>query len=276
MSQIKIANLSNNVSMEYIDIGKGEKTYLLLHGLGSSLKAFNKLIPELKEHARVLAVNYPQDVEVYSLRIYADMIAEFIQSEKIESLAIIGHSMGSQIAVHLTLKHPKLVNKLVLIAPAGIETFSAENRNWFGRYVTKEYYKTFTPERIKYNFDVNFYGSQLPEDAYFMYEDRMEIVNDESAYDSYLDYYLGCIWAMLNEPVFDELQSIDKPVMVIFGADDLLIPNRIIHPGMTTRQILDTAASQFKNCSSHLLEDCGHFAVWDKATEIGELIKTFN
>ena len=41
--------------------------------------------------------------------------------------------------------------------------------------------------------------------------------------------------AMIEEPVFDHLPDVRAPTLVIFGADDALIPNAILHGGATGR-----------------------------------------
>lgn len=273
--KINSLTLPNDITMEYTEHGEGSTTYLFLHGLGSNLKAYTKLIGAMGSDVHTVAVNYPQTLDSFSLKAYADMLASFINDKDLDNVVIVGHSMGAQVAMHLVIMYPDISQALVLIAPAGIETFSEADKAWFAQYVTKEHYKALTPERIKYSFDINFFGAKLPEDAGFMYEDRMAVVNDPEQYDLFLDYYLGSIWAMLREPVIEDVHAIDQPVLVMFGQDDLLIPNRILHPGLTTQGILESAGAAFKNSTTELIEECGHFAIWDQPETIAQLILKF-
>ena len=55
---------------------------------------------------------------------YAQVIKEFADKKGIENLVLVGHSMGGQIALTAALQYPDLVDKLVLIAPTGFETFN--------------------------------------------------------------------------------------------------------------------------------------------------------
>lgn len=268
--------IGNDVEIEYVQSGNGSDVLLFIHGLGSNYKAFNKLTPQLEEEYTTVAINLPQDLDSFSLKSYAQFINEFINKKKYKNVSLVGHSMGAQIAMHYALMYSESIEKLFLICPAGIETFSETDRAWFGKYVNKAFYKSYTPEKVKFNFDINFYGSKLPEDAYFMYEERIEIMSDSMSYDKYLDYYLGSINAMLKEPVYDELHKLKKETIVIFGKDDLLIPNRILHPQLTTSQLIENVKGKLTNAQCYELESCGHFAVWDKPKEIADIIKTIN
>jgi len=273
---LKYIQLGDDLSVAYTEQGSSENTILFLHGLGSSLKAFDKLLDGMDEEQHCLALNYPRQVDTFSLINYAKIINQFLQKKNIERVTLAGHSMGAQIAMHYALLFPDKVHKLVLIAPAGIETFNEKDREWFAQYVTKTYYKSFTLDRVKYNFNINFYGGQIPDDALFMYKERAQIMSDSVAYDKYLDYYLGCIRAMLAEPVYEDLHKINAEVLIVFGADDLLIPNRILHPELKADDLMKQAKQVLPHCQIVMLNECGHFAVWDKAMEIAQLIKDFN
>jgi pimeloyl-ACP methyl ester carboxylesterase len=45
--------------LAFRDAGSGERTFLLIHGIGVSSRYFRRLIPELSRHGRVLAPDLP-------------------------------------------------------------------------------------------------------------------------------------------------------------------------------------------------------------------------
>ncbi|MEZ4956341.1 MAG: hypothetical protein R2825_22475 [Saprospiraceae bacterium] len=130
-------------------------------------------------------------------------------------------------------------------------------------------------ERIEQNFDLNFYGNKLPEDAQFMLEERLRLKEDQTALSNYYDMYVKCIHGMLDGPVFDRLDKIKTPVFVAYGKDDLLIPNRLLHPNLTIEKVVGDASEKIPNQKIHLLEKCGHFIVSDQADAVSDLIRSF-
>jgi pimeloyl-ACP methyl ester carboxylesterase len=84
----------------------------------------------------------------------------------------------------------------------------------------------------------------------------------------------ACINAMLHEPVYEVLNTIQQPTLVLFGERDALIPNRLIHP-VTTRQIALQGIQRLPNARLEMIERCGHFLQIEKADEVNELIASF-
>ena len=128
---VKSINL-NSETIAYAEDGSGEKTLLFIHGLSSTLEAWKKNIQGLKDDYRCIAVDLPgygkssRNSTNYSLNDYGGMLQEFIEKKDLKNVILVGHSMGGQIAMHTVLNYPGDFKKLVLIAPAGIETFSEQ------------------------------------------------------------------------------------------------------------------------------------------------------
>ncbi|HEV3321315.1 MAG TPA: alpha/beta hydrolase [Solirubrobacteraceae bacterium] len=53
---------------------------------------------------------------------YADLLDALLEQLGIESAAVVGNSMGGFIAAELAIRHPRRVERLVLVSPAGIST----------------------------------------------------------------------------------------------------------------------------------------------------------
>jgi pimeloyl-ACP methyl ester carboxylesterase len=79
---------------------------------------------------------------------------------------------------------------------------------------------------------------------------------------------------LLNEPVFDQLKEINTPTLILFGKEDLLIPNKSIHQ-TTTKEIVSRGSSQIKNTKVILLEECGHFLQYEKPDKFNSEIISF-
>lgn len=278
---VKKALLSNNTALAYIDEGKGPYTLLMVHGLGSYLPVYTKMVKALSGNFRCVAVDLPNygksssGTYPFSMDFFAETLEIFIRTTKLKNVILVGHSMGGQIGMTLALRAPTRLKGLVLLSPAGFETFLPEHRAWFSALMQPAFLKATPPAQIERNFDVNFHNNKLPEDARFMLEDRMKLRNDSVAYDSYCNMIPQCVMGMLDGPVFDRLDSIRLPVLILAGEEDGLIPNRILHPGMTPRQVAEAGHSRISGSKFRMLSPCGHFVPWECAEEVSREIADF-
>jgi 3-oxoadipate enol-lactonase len=106
-----------------------EGTVLLLCGIGAKRQGWYKQLPVLGRRFRTLALDY-RDVgdsdpatESYSIDELADDVAALARELGIESASLVGISMGGFISLVLALRHPELVDRLILVVTsAGGET----------------------------------------------------------------------------------------------------------------------------------------------------------
>ena len=271
--------IHDDLDLKYYTSGAGSENIILIHGLGSNKDAWLKLIPELSEDFTVYAIDLPKylnsdKADIINMQHFGECVASFAGKLQIDKFYLCGHSMGGQVAIHMALNKIEGLQGLVLVSPAGLEAFSESDHNWFNTYVTKSFFLSQNEARVKYNFDINFYGNKLPEDAQFMLETRLQLMEDSLRYTRYIDYTLACIKAMLNEPVHEYLSEVDYPTLVLFGANDGLIPNRILHPDLTTEDVLNKG-QQFPNSTTALIPEAGHFLPWDQPTLLATKIKEY-
>ena len=180
--------------------------------------------------------------------------------------------MGGQIGTHIALKEDSRCKKLVLIAPAGFETFSKQEEQWFKLVFTPAIIKATPEAQIVNNFHLNFHA--FPDDAQFMINDRMEML-DTDAYDAYCKMIPKCVAGMLEEPVYDQLDKLSMPTLIIFGEEDLLIPNRILHSNLTTEEIAKAGHDRISKSTLYMIPSAGHFVQWEQAAMTNELIVDF-
>ena len=97
---------------------------VLVHGLGTSDRWWAPTIPVLAERQRVLAVDLVgfgrSAGQPVRLDAAADQLAAWAAAIGLESAAWVGHSMGALVTVDLASRHPELVERLVLVAAAGL------------------------------------------------------------------------------------------------------------------------------------------------------------
>lgn len=105
------------------EVGSGPAAYLLVHGYGVTSWYMRPLAAELAPSGRVLMPTLPgwrgsqrprRPLDVEEL---ADVLADWIRSESLAPLVVVGNSFGCQVAAELAARHPDLVRGLVLTGP---------------------------------------------------------------------------------------------------------------------------------------------------------------
>lgn len=275
--EVRHVRLSNDISVACMDVGNGDEILLMVHGLGSYAPAWKKNIEDLQRDYRCIAVDLPgyghssKGDYPGHMAFYADVLAELIDSIGLKSVTLVGHSMGGQIAMLAALAHPEKVSGLVLIAPAGFETFHKGQKQWFREVFTPELVRLTPVEGIRNNFATNFY--RFPRDAEFMIRDRIAIRSAED-FRWYCDIIPKNVRGMVDYPVYDLLPEIRQPALTIFGENDNLIPNRYLNGGRT-RDIAVDGSRRIPNSLLVMIPRAGHFVMFEKSEEVNAAIRAF-
>jgi pimeloyl-ACP methyl ester carboxylesterase len=275
--EVQKVDLKDNISLAYADVGSGPNTIIFIHGLGSYLPAWRKNVEVLSTQYRCIAIDLPgygkSSKGPYdgSMQFFADVVAEFMDKLHLESVIVAGHSMGGQIAITMALKHPKKVRALVLAAPAGFETFNEGQKQWFREVMTAKGVALTTPEQVQSNLGYNFY--RMPKDAHFMITDRLAMRHAKD-FDGYCYIIPKSVQGMVNEPVFDLLPNIKQPVLVVYGEQDNLIPNRFLNAGRT-RKIAEAGHAQLPHSRLVMVPKAGHFVQWEGADTFNQSVQEF-
>ncbi|MBG6237507.1 pimeloyl-ACP methyl ester carboxylesterase [Mycetocola sp. CAN_C7] len=98
-------------------------SFILLHGIGMGRRYWGTLTDTLGRTGRVYALDLPgfgdapEPETPLDMVQSGDLIAELVERLRIERPVLVGHSMGSQIAVEAAARHPELFDCVVLISP---------------------------------------------------------------------------------------------------------------------------------------------------------------
>ncbi len=274
---VKYARLGNDITLAYTDQGKGDETIIMIHGLGSYMPAWKKNISELSKAYRVIAVDLPgygkssKNPHSGLMSFYASVISELIAQLNLGQVNLAGHSMGGQIALVLALEKPDLVKRLILVDPAGFEAFHPGQKNWFKEVMFPNMVRLTPVDAIETNLASNFF--RMPKDAAFMIEDRIAM-RTASDFDAYCLTVSRSVAGMVDEPVLEKLPGLDKPTLIFFGENDMLIPNRYLNPG-TTRKVAEHGASLIRGSKLIMVPKCGHFMMFEKPEVFNSEVKTF-
>ncbi|WP_128639705.1 alpha/beta fold hydrolase [Rhodococcus opacus] len=88
----------------------GAPTVMLIHGLASSYRVWDRVVPKIEQGADIVAAQLESE---HSIERDADDAAALLRSPAV----IVGHSRGGLVATALAERHPELVSALLLLCP---------------------------------------------------------------------------------------------------------------------------------------------------------------
>lgn len=115
----------NGLEMYYEIHGTGKVPLVLIHGGGSTIEtSFGNLLPLLSADGKVIAVELQAHGRTSdrdapeSFAQDADDVAGLLKYLKVDKANILGFSNGGSTAMQIAIRHPEVVNKIVVIAGA--------------------------------------------------------------------------------------------------------------------------------------------------------------
>ncbi len=118
----------DGMQVHYRDEGTGVPV-VLIHGTGASLHTWDDWTATLKENYRVIRMDLPafgltgpHPKQKYNIHSYTHFLDTFFSQLRIDSLYLVGNSLGGQIAWNYAADNSNKVKKLVLIDPSGYPT----------------------------------------------------------------------------------------------------------------------------------------------------------
>jgi pimeloyl-ACP methyl ester carboxylesterase len=252
----------DSIQLHYKKKGNSSQPIILLHGFGASIFSWREVIEPLSETGTVYAYDRPgfglterpiegewKGSNPYSQEGQVKMLADFMDSQHIESAILVGNSVGGAIATEFSLIYPDRVQALVevdaAIYPSGERMipglagflfntpqakrigpwFMRSIRNWGPDLIKTAWHD---PNKIPDNV-INGYQVPLMADGW----DRglFEILRARRAVD-----------------LSSQLKGIQVPVLVITGDDDRVVPT-----DLSTK-----LASEIPGAELKVLPNCGH------------------
>lgn len=262
----------------YTEKGKGKTTILFVHGLSSNSDAWARNVEKLSDKYHCITIDLPgfgrtyKEAKTFTPTTFAQTIHTLLKVKKIKKVVLVGHSMGGQAAIKFSKMYPEMVDKLILIAPAGIEEFSEAESSTMKMFSTQAVFKATTDEQIEKNYLLNFY--KMPQEAQQMIIDRKAIKLAED-FDLHTLAIEKSINGMLNDKVIEDIPSITIPTLVLFAENDMLIPNKYFHPSLKIEDLANKAKELFSNAMVKIIPESGHFLQFEKPEVVNQEIDQF-
>jgi pimeloyl-ACP methyl ester carboxylesterase len=136
----------NNINLHYVEEGSGELV-ILLHGFPEFWYGWNKQIPDLAKHYRVVAPDMrgynlsdkPAGISNYKIEVLAKDIADLITALGADKAYLVGHDWGAAVAWAVATVYPDKIKKLGIINVPHPQEMSKA----FLRFNLKQYLKSY-------------------------------------------------------------------------------------------------------------------------------------
>ena len=256
--------------LHYTDQGRGTPV-LMVHGYGGSYRNWQKLNDSLKDQYRVIRVDLPgfglsdlpgaKEEKIDFLKLYSDYFTFILDTLHVDSIYMIGNSMGGMMAWNAALQHPDKVKKLVLIGSAGYEL----------EKVAQGVSKLMNVPGMGLVYSKGMPLSMSEGGARRVYADTSKINHTEVANNNKLwnrEGNLEAAYRLMQSHQFPDssrIKDITIPTLILWGKNDRIVP--VEHAYKFQR---DIRGSQLV-----IIDTCGHVPMIERPAETASEIRKF-
>ncbi len=260
--------------MNVLDYGSGPPL-LFIHGLSGCWQNWLENIPYFARDHRVIAMDLPgfgqseMPVEPISIKGYAATIDALMEELDVETAQVAGNSMGGFIGAEVAIQHPARVERLVLVAAAGLSIeyirtqrtqglrHGAENIAFFYvGWLASQSHTVAARKRLRSALLllVAAHPAKLP-----------AALTIEQVAGSGKPGFSDALQAMCDYPLRDRLEKIGCPTFIVWGDKDRLVPVR--DAAIFEKLIPDARAVIYK--------DTGHITMMERPARFNRDVDAF-
>lgn len=231
---------------------------LFIHGFGGDLNNWLFNLDAVAERHPVIALDLPghgqSDARLpgASIAALAGFVGRFLDAVDVPRAHLVGHSMGGAIALQLALDVPGRVASLALVSPAGLG--AQIDTGYMQGFVQAESRRELKPVLERLFADPALVSRQMVDDMlkYKRMDGIAPLLADLG----------GALFADGRQATVlaERLQGLDKPLLVLWGEQDQVIPVAHTASAGPRAQVLRFA-------------DAGHMAMLEKAGEVNTALK---
>jgi pimeloyl-ACP methyl ester carboxylesterase len=252
---------------------------VLLHGYGDTADCWRRVVPALQRGRRVIAIDvppfgrsaHPAGFETEPIGFYEEFFPALFDQLGVEKAVVVGHSMGGAMGLTFALEAPARVERLVLVAPAGL----GDHAPWWWHAISGRWINW--PALLKLPNPVARPAVRTALRGFL--EDRL--VHDARAMGEVIDHFVHlhggprelrhlidtgrALMAGYTGTLLARSAELDVPVLMLWGREDRLAPAE--------------HAYEFGRVVSHarveVLENCGHYPQLELPARLTRTIQAF-
>ena len=254
--EAKYAEIGDGLRVHYHEAGQGPAV-VFLHGSGPGAsgwsnfrhnagyfadKGFRAILPD------TLGFGYSSkpDVAAYTLDFLVGALERFLSAIGVERCAVVGNSHGGAMAIRLALRRPEMVERLVLMAPGGLEERDVYMKMEGIRAMVKTVMDPagVTRDAMRRVFELQLFDPSLVTEE--LIDERIQIAELQPK---------QVLTSMQVPNLAPDLGRLACPIFTLWGVDDKFCP-------------MSGAVTIARGCRRSrvlLLSECGHWVMVEKA-----------
>jgi len=239
----------DGVHVHYRDEGSGPAV-VLIHGFAGSLEHWAGVAPQLvRAGYRVIRVDLKgfgwtsRPEGDYSPPAQAQLVWHVLDTLGVGDVAVVGHSWGASVALSMAVAHPERTRRVALYSAYVYDEQIPSFFRWAQHGTIGEaLFALFYDERIEDRAPLAYYDERWVTQA------RIDRVEDELDRGGTTAAALATVRGHHFAKLHDALTGFAKPVLLLWGAQDLVTPVSYGH----------RLASELQNADIRVYERCGH------------------
>jgi len=248
--------------LRYHEAGDGP-TLLFLHGSGPGVtgwRNFRGILGTFAKHFRCVILEFPgfgvsDDFGGHPMVTAHGAVVTFVDALGLDSVDIIGNSMGGGVGINYAIRHPAKIGRLVTIGGIGTNIFTPGPSE--GIRLLQEFTENPTRQRLVDWLHSMVYDPSLVTEE--LIEERWELATDPPTLESARRMYGKAAFAAMMTTMHKSdaplpwalMHKVQAPTLLTWGRDDRVSPLDMALIPMRT----------IANAELHVFPKCGHWAM---------------
>ena len=265
----------DNVRVRYWHAGENGTPVLLVHGFGASVEWWERNVAALATHHSVYALDLPgfgrseRLPRTLSLPMAAEFLRRFLDAVDAPRIHLVGNSLGGLVAMQFVVQFPEIVDRLVLVSPAGFQ----RSLHWvfrlipiplLGRWIVR-------PDRRKLEM---FHRRWVHADSSWLTDEWLDHVHALDTLPGTTQMLCDVARVGVNvkgiktsvlKPLHEQLSTLTTSTLIVWGDRDQLVSPSQAEIGQRL----------LTNARVHIFPGCGHCPQLERATEFNALLLEF-
>jgi len=241
--------------------GNGKQTLVLLHGFMENLSIWNDMEPHLSEDFSLLKIDLPGHgksevlAEIHTMELIADEVKKVLDHEKLNTVHLLGHSMGGYVSLAFAEKFPESLKSLTLFFSTYFADDEEKKQQRIKSYrVIKDAFGHYVRAGIP-----NLFNSNERDILEGKIQTALEVALSTNNLGA-----LASVKGMVERTDKKHiLENLDSRILVLAGKHDNAVKTEDTINNLPDRT----------NIKSYIL-DCGHNGHWEKPGICAEIINT--
>ncbi|MBU1802879.1 MAG: alpha/beta fold hydrolase [Actinobacteria bacterium] len=257
--------------IRYYRAGEGNpRTLLFLHGSGPGVTAlanwsgaitrlsddFDCIAPDILGFGDSYHPDEVLDAETM-LQLRIESLVELTRTLNLESVDLVGNSMGGRISLALLLQHPDVFRRATLMGTGGVAVTVPITLSR-----VRNFYDDPSKATLREMFANFLHNPAALGDLTALADERFEVATRDDVRRSHLSTFNG------GPAPFDlnRFRTLAAPVSLVHGREDKVVP---VQASLSLLEVIPHA-------DAHIIGECGHWLQLEKPAEFDALIRSFH